>query len=75
MKTRTSGRKLFIAVYRSKTLGLHLAERGGKRGKKKAVVAVARKMGILLRKLWVSGEVYEPLRNQKSRQEPKKAAA
>ena len=58
-----------------KRWGLRLAERGGKRGKKKAVVAVARKLGILLHKLWVSGEVYEPLRNQKSRQEPKKAAA
>jgi transposase len=58
-----------------KRWGLRLAERGGKRGKKKAVVAVARKLGILLHKLWVSGEVYEPLRNQKSRQEPKKAVA
>ena len=58
-----------------KRWGLHLAERGGKRGKKKAVVAVARKLGILLHRLWVTGEVYEPLRNHNLRQEQKKAAA
>ncbi len=43
--------------------GLQLAERGGKNAKKRAVVAVARKLAVLLHKLWVSGEVYEPLRN------------
>lgn len=43
--------------------GLRLAERGGKRAKKKAVVAVTRKLGALLHRLWVTGEVYEPLRN------------
>src|SRR5215831_16487244 len=43
--------------------GLKLAERGGKNGKKRAVVAVARKLAVLLHRLWVSGEVYEPLRN------------
>ena len=43
--------------------GLKLAERGGKNAKKRAVVAVARKLAILLHRLWVSGEVYEPLRN------------
>ena len=43
--------------------GRKLAERGGKNGKKRAVVAVARKLAILLHRLWVSGEVYEPLRN------------
>lgn len=57
-----------------KRWGLRLAERGGKRGKKKAVVAVARKLGILLHRLWVTGEVYEPLRNQNLRQLRKKAA-
>ena len=45
--------------------GLKLAERGGKNAKKRAVVAVARKLSILLHRLWVSGEVYEPLRNQR----------
>jgi transposase len=43
--------------------GLKLAERGGKNAKKRAVVAVARKLAVLLHKLWVSGEAYEPLRN------------
>jgi transposase len=43
--------------------GLKLAGRGGKNGKKRAVVAVARKLAVLLHRLWVSGEVYEPLRN------------
>jgi len=43
--------------------GLTLAARGGKNGKKRAVVAVARKLAVLLHRLWVSGEVYEPLRN------------
>ncbi len=43
--------------------GLQLAERGGKNAKKRAVVAVARKLAILLHRLWVSGEVYERLRN------------
>src|SRR6202789_4607097 len=45
--------------------GLKLAERGGKNGKKRAVIAVARKLAVLLHRLWVSGEAYEPLRNQR----------
>ena len=40
-----------------------VTERGGKNAKKRAVVAVARKLAVLLHRLWVSGEVYEPLRN------------
>jgi transposase len=43
--------------------GLKLAERGGGNGKKRAIVATARKLAVLLHHLWVSGEVYEPLRN------------
>src|SRR6266481_10082048 len=43
--------------------GLKLAERGGKNGKKRAIIAVARKLAVLLHRLWVSGEAYEPLRN------------
>ena len=42
--------------------GLALAERGGKRAKKRAVIAVASKLAVLLHRLWVSGEEYEPLR-------------
>ncbi len=43
--------------------GLKLAERGGKNGKKRAVIATARKLAVLLHRLWVSGETYEPLHN------------
>jgi transposase len=43
--------------------GQKVASRGGKNAKKRAVVAVARKLAVLLHSLWVSGEVYEPLRN------------
>jgi len=46
--------------------GLKLAERGGKNAKKRAVVAVARKLAVLLHKLWVSKEIYEPLRNNRN---------
>jgi len=42
--------------------GLKLASRGRKNAKKRAVVAVARKLAVLLHRLWVGGEVYEPLR-------------
>ena len=45
--------------------GRKLAERGGKNAKKRAVVAVARKMAVPLHKLWVSKEVYEPPRNNR----------
>jgi transposase len=43
--------------------GQKIASRGGKNSKKRAVVATARKLSVLLHSLWVSGEVYEPLRN------------
>ena len=42
--------------------GMKLAEHGGKRGKKRAVIAVARKLAVLMHRLWVSGDVYTPLR-------------
>ena len=47
--------------------GWKLAARGGKNAKKRAIVAVARKLGILLHRLWVTAEVYEPLRNSQQR--------
>jgi transposase len=50
--------------------GLKLAERGGRNGKKRAVIATARKLAVLLHRLWVSGEVYEPLRNSNQRAMP-----
>ncbi len=43
--------------------GEKIAQRGGKNAKKRAVVAVARKLAVLLHRLWSSGEVYEPLYN------------
>ena len=43
--------------------GLKLAERGGRNAKKRAIVATARKLAVLLHHLWVSGEAYEPLHN------------
>jgi hypothetical protein len=48
-------------------LGELLSAKGGKNAKKRALVAVARKLAVLLHKLWVSGEVYEPLRNKNSK--------
>ena len=39
--------------------GLKLAERGGKNAKKRAVVATARKLAVLLHLLWSRGEVYD----------------
>lgn len=41
--------------------GLQLAGSGSNRRKKRAVVAVARKLAVLLHRLWVTGEVYQPL--------------
>lgn len=40
--------------------GLKLAARGGKAHKKKAIVAVARKLAVLFISLWKSGEEYDP---------------
>ena len=42
--------------------GMRLMERGGKNAKKRAVVAVARKLAVVMHSLWSSGEVFEPLR-------------
>ena len=36
--------------------------KGGSRSRRKAIVAVARKLAILLHRLWVTGEVYVPIR-------------
>lgn len=44
--------------------GKSLAARGKKNAKKRAVVAVARKLAVLLHRLWVTGSVYEPLRSE-----------
>ena len=44
--------------------GLKLAERGGPRAKKKAVVAIARKLAVLLLALWKKEDIYRPLRRR-----------
>jgi transposase len=49
-----------------KRWGTKLAGRGGKNARKRAIVAVARKLAILLHRLWATGEVYEPLRNSQA---------
>ena len=43
--------------------GIRIAERGGKRAKRRATIAVARKLSVLMHRLWVSQQTYEPLRN------------
>ena len=48
--------------------GEKIASRGGKNAKKRAVVATARKLSVLLHRLWVSGEIYDPLYNAHRRQ-------
>jgi len=58
-----------------RSYGLRLCERGGKNAKKRAAVAVARKLAVLLHRLWVSGEVYEPLGYASSRGIVQPAAA
>ena len=57
-----------------KRWGLKLASHGGKNAKKRAIVAVARKLAVLLHRLWVTGEVYEPLRNSQAAQSSQQAA-
>ncbi|MBI2440188.1 MAG: IS110 family transposase [Lentisphaerae bacterium] len=47
-----------------RTFGRKLMQRGGKNAKKRAVVAMARKLAVLLHALWRSGSIYEPKRNQ-----------
>jgi len=40
--------------------GLKLAQSGGKRGKKRAIVAVARKLAVILHAMWRSGQRFQP---------------
>jgi transposase len=47
--------------------GQRIASRGGKNAKKRAAVAVARKLSVLLHRLWITGELYEPLYNAQKR--------
>jgi transposase len=54
--------------------GQKIASRGGKNAKKRAAVAVARKLCVLLHRLWVTGEVYDPLYNAHRSQKREEAA-
>jgi transposase len=47
--------------------GERLTQRGGRCAKKKAVVAVARKLSILLYRLWRSEILYDPLYNRRKK--------
>lgn len=46
--------------------GRRRIERGGAAARKKAVVAVARKLSVLLHHLWRTGSVYEPLHHARA---------
>lgn len=54
--------------------GLALATKGGKGAKRKAVVAVSRKLAVLMLVLWKTGQSYEPLRNSQCKEEKVKEA-
>jgi transposase len=41
--------------------GVNIAARGGKNARKRAAVAVARKLSVLLHRLWVTKQEYDPL--------------
>jgi len=47
--------------------GLSLASRGGKTAKKRAVVAVARKLVVLMHRIWITQEAYDPMRGVRAR--------
>jgi transposase len=54
--------------------GEQIASRGAKNSKKRAAVAVARKLSVLLHRLWISGEVYDPLYNAHRREQREEVA-
>jgi transposase len=45
-----------------KRFGQRIASRGASAGKRRAATAVARKLAVLLHRLWVTGKPYQPLR-------------
>jgi transposase len=49
--------------------GLSIAQRGGRGAKKRAVVAVARKLSVIMHRLWVTGEMYRPFPEGKPEEE------
>ncbi len=54
--------------------GLGKVGAGGKRAKRRALVGMARKLAVLLHRLWVTEEVYDPLYNRKAAQAVKATA-
>ena len=54
--------------------GEKIASRGAKNAKKRAAVAVARKLAVLLHRLWVTGELHDPLYNANRSQDREEAA-
>jgi transposase len=55
--------------------GLRLCEHGAKSGKKRAVCAVARKLAVLLHRLWITGSEYDPLRHAEGRNQARRQRA
>jgi transposase len=55
--------------------GLGLVARGQKSAKKRAMVAVARKLAVLLHRLWITGSDYDPLRHAEGRNQSKRRGA
>ena len=53
--------------------GLRIASKGGKNAKRRAVVAVARKLSVLMHRLWQYGEIYDPLHKENLKQLAKAA--
>lgn len=51
-----------------KRFGVKLAARGGKNAKRRAVVAVARKLAVMMHQLWKSGATYDPFYQQSRKQ-------
>jgi transposase len=49
--------------------GLKLCQHGGKAAKKRAIVAVARKIAVLLHRIWITGEEYDPFYVKHARQQ------
>ena len=57
------GHEVIVAHARNVDLIGESRKNGGKNGKKRAVIATARKLAVLLHRLWVSEQVYQPQRN------------
>jgi transposase len=54
--------------------GMRIAASGGKNARKRAAVAVARKLAVLLHALWRTGAEYEPLHNSSRPARPRAVA-